>query len=162
MRVALVYDWLDSWGGAERVLLELNKLFPKAPLYTSLYRPSKAKFAKEFFKKIKTSFLQKMSQVDRRILGPLMPLAFENFDFSDFDLVISVASFAAKGIITKPTTKHVCYLLTPTRFLWYPNQYRGNGFPKTINNYLKSWDLVAAKRPDQIITISKTVQNRCQ
>lgn len=160
MKVALVYDWLDSWGGAERVLLQFNRLFPQAPIYTSIYRPERADFAKKF-PQIKTSFLQRFSCLGHRLLAPLMPFSFENFDFADFDLVISVASFAAKGIITKPPTKHICYLLTPTRFLWYPEQYSGLGFPKIIQNYLKSWDKIAAQRPDKIIAISKTVQKRC-
>ncbi|MDD3532253.1 MAG: glycosyltransferase [Candidatus Shapirobacteria bacterium] len=161
MKVALVYDWLDSWGGAERVLLEFNRLFPQAPIYTSLYQPKRADFAKKF-PKIEVSFLQKLSSFGHRFLAPLMPLAFENFDFTDFDLVISVSSFAAKGVITKPPTKHVCYLLTPTRFLWFPNQYQGKKFPKIVNNYLKTWDKIASQRPDKIITISGTVQKRCQ
>jgi len=160
MKIALVYDWLDSWGGAERVLLEFNRLFPQAPIYTSIYRPERADFAKKF-PQIKTSFLQRFSCLGHRLLVPLMPFSFENFDFADFDLVISVTSFAAKGIITKPPTKHVCYLLTPTRFLWYSEQYSGLRFPKIIQNYLKSWDKIAAQRPDKIIAISKTVQKRC-
>jgi glycosyltransferase involved in cell wall biosynthesis len=161
MKVALVYDWLDSWGGAERLLLELRQIFPQAPIYTSLYRPEKAVFAKKF-PKVKVSFLQKFSCLGHRLLAPLMPLAFESFDFADFDLVISVTSFAAKGIITKPTTKHICYLLTPTRFLWFPHQYPGKKIPQPINNYLKSWDKIATQRPDKIISISQTVRKRCQ
>lgn len=161
MRVALVYDWLDSWGGAERVLLELNRLFPQAPIYTSLYQKEKAKFAQKF-PKIEASFLQKMPFLGRRQLAPLMPLAFETFNFDNFDLVISITSFAAKGIITKPQTKHICYLLTPTRFLWYPEQYQNPNIPKIVSGYLKSWDLIAAQRPDKIVSISKTVQERCR
>ncbi|KUK84228.1 MAG: glycosyl transferase group 1 [Microgenomates bacterium 39_6] len=161
MRVALVYDWLDSWGGAERLLLSLAEIFPQAPIYTSLYRPKKADFAK-IFPKIETSFLQKFSFLGHRLLAPLMPLAFENFNFDDFDLIISITSFAAKGIITKPDTKHLCYLLTPTRFLWFPHLYQGQKIPRPIENYLKSWDKIAAQRPDKIIAISQTVQERCQ
>ncbi len=161
MRVALVYDWLDSWGGAERLLLNLAKIFPQAPVYTSLYRPKKASFAKNF-PKIKTSFLQKFSFLGHRLLAPLMPLAFESFNFDNFDLVISITSFAAKGLITKPGTKHLCYLLTPTRFLWFPNLYQNQKIPRPIKNYLKSWDKIAAQRPDKIIAISQTVQERCQ
>lgn len=161
MKIALVYDWLDSWGGAERVLLEFNRLFPQAPIYTSLYRPKGALFAQKL-PEIRTSFLQKFSFLGHRLLAPLIPLAFESFDFSNFDLVISISSFAAKGIITKPPTKHIGYLLTPTRFLWYPDQYRGRVFPKVINDYLKNWDKVAAQRPDKIIAISQTVQDRCR
>lgn len=160
-KIALVYDWLDSWGGAERVLLELNKLFPQAPIYTSLYNKEKASWAKNF-PQIKTTSLQKLSCLGHQALAPLMPLAFENFDFGQYDLVISVSSFAAKGIITKPPTKHIGYLLTPTRFLWYPDQYGRINFPHPIGNYLRSWDLIASYRPDEIVAISQTVKNRCR
>ena len=167
MNVALVYDWLDSWGGAERVLLSLHKIFPTAPLYTSIYNSKKAPWAKQF--NIKTSFLQKFpgAKIWRRTYTPLFPLAFESFNFDQYDLVISIASFAAKGIITKPHTHHINYLLTPTRLLWNEQKnyfdnilYRKLGQP--IINYLKSWDRIAAQRPDQIIAISKNIAQRCQ
>src|SRR3990172_146140 len=117
MKVALVYDRLNKWGGAERILLALHRLFPDAPLYTSVYNPIKAPWAKVF--KIKTSFLQGLPfTMNHELFVALMPLVFECFDFDEFDLVISVTSEAAKGIITKPQTKHICYCLTPTRYLW--------------------------------------------
>ena len=112
-RIALVYDWVDKWGGAESVLLVLHEMFPDAPLYTAVYDPIKAPWA-TVFPKIYTSWFK----------GPhewfpwLIPFIFESFNFDNYDLVISVTSFAAKGIITKPHTKHICYCLTPTRYLW--------------------------------------------
>ena len=133
LRVALVYDWLDSWGGAERVLLLFHRIFPTAPLYTSIYNSKKASWAKIF--QIKTSFLQKMplSQKKRRYYTLLFPTAFESFSFDQYDLVISISSFAAKGIITKPHTDHICYLLTPTRFLWIGQKdHFNNNFQKFV------------------------------
>ena len=114
MRTAIVYDRVNKWGGAERVLLVLHELFPDAPLYTSVYDPAGAPWAK-VFPKINTSLLQSVPFAKRnhQYLAPLMPLAFESFNFDKYDLVISVTSEAAKGIITKPSTKHVCYMLTP-------------------------------------------------
>lgn len=160
LKTALVYDWLDSWGGAERVLLELHQLFPQAPLYTSIYNPQKASWAK-VFPQIKTTCLQKLAFLGHQQLAWLMPMAMESLDFSQYDLVISLTSFAAKGIITQPQTKHICYLLTPTRFLWYPEQYHFR-LPPILNNYLKSWDLLASQRPDKIVSICQTVQNRAK
>lgn len=166
MRVALVYDRVNKWGGAERVLLALHKLFPGAPLYTSVYNPETAEWAKVFLKVI-PSFLQNFPFAKTRhdLYAPLMPLAFESFDFSEFDLVISVTSEAAKGIITSPKTKHLCYMLTPTRYLWsgfeeYFNTSFKQSIAKSLLNYLKRWDKIAARRPDKIIAISKTVANR--
>src|SRR5487761_525372 len=102
MKVALVYDRVNKWGGAERVLLELHKLFPNAPLYTSVYNPKKAPWAKVF--DVRTSFLQKFpfaSSMHEK-LAIFMPLAFERFHFDQYDVVISITSEAAKNIITKP------------------------------------------------------------
>src|SRR4051812_33106622 len=98
MKVALVYDRVNKWGGAERVLTAMHKLFPNAPLYTSVYNPKNASWASDFT--IKTSFLQHYPHaVNNHEMYPfLMPMAFERFDFSGYDLVISVTSEAAKGI----------------------------------------------------------------
>ncbi|MCX6705383.1 MAG: glycosyltransferase [Candidatus Woesebacteria bacterium] len=91
MKTAIVYDRVNKWGGAERVLLALHEIFPDAPLYTSVYDPIGAPWAK-VFPKIKTSFLQKFpfARSNHELLAPLMPLAFESFDLTKFDLVISV------------------------------------------------------------------------
>lgn len=165
MKVALVYDWVDTFGGAERILIQLIKIFPKAPIYTSVYNKSKAGWAKNF--KVINSFLQKFpfSRNHHQIYPFLTPLCFEQFDFSGFEVVISVSSADSKAIITKPNTLHICYLLTPTRYLWsHYDSYIQNKFIKFLSkpvvSYLRRWDLVAKDRPDVIISISKTVQNR--
>src|SRR5258708_18311312 len=118
MKVALVYDRINKWGGAERVLQSLHELFPKAPIFTSVYHPQRATWANNFT--VKSSFLQRFSQVvtNHELYPFLMPIAFEHFDFSGYDIVISLTSEAAKGIITGPGTVHICYCLTPTRYLW--------------------------------------------
>jgi len=170
MKVALVYDRVNKWGGAERVLLALHKLFPKAPLYTSVYDEKKAPWALRFNSgqaKIKTSFLQSFpfASSSHELYAALMPIAFESFSFDNYDLVISVTSEAAKGIITKPKTVHVCYCLTPTRYLWsgykdyFMNPYL-RFISKPVVYYLRSWDRIAAQRPDVYIAISKEVQGR--
>lgn len=164
MKVALVYDRLNKWGGAERVLLTLHKLFPQAPLYTSVYDPINAPWAKVF--KVKTSFLQDFPfAMHHELYAVLMPIVFESFNFDEFDLVISVTSEAAKGIITKPSTKHICYCLTPTRYLWSGyDEYFNNPILRFVSkpavSYLRKWDKIAAQRPDAYIAISKEVQRR--
>lgn len=164
MKVALVYDRLNKIGGAERVLLALHKMFPDAPLYTSVYNSKKASWASVF--KIKTSFLQNFPwSTHHEMYAFLMPLAFESFNFDEYDLVISVTSEAAKGILTKPKTKHICYCLTPTRYLWsgYEEYFRNfllRLISKPIVFCLKIWDKIAAQRPDAYIAISKEVQKR--
>lgn len=165
MKVALVYDRVNKWGGAERVLLSLHKLFPNAPLFTSVYNEQTAKWAQVF--DVKTSFLQKIpfAKSKHELFPNLMPMAFESFTFEDYDLVISVTSESAKGVITKPHTKHICYCLTPTRYLWSGyDTYFPNKILKTLAkpavSQLKKWDKLAAHRPDVMIAISKEVQNR--
>lgn len=165
MKVALVYDRLNKWGGAERVLLALHEMFPDAPLYTSVYSKKGAGFAKVF--DVKTSFLQKfdITREHNEMLATFMPMAFEQFIFDDFDLIISVTSEAAKGIITKPKTKHICYCLTPTRYLWsgYDEYFRGSVMRAVSTpalKYLRRWDKIAANRPDHLIAISSEVKNR--
>jgi glycosyltransferase involved in cell wall biosynthesis len=165
MKVALVYDRVNKWGGAERVLLALHELFPQAPLYTSVYDAKKAPWAKVF--QIKTSFLQNIpgAKKNHELLAPLMPFAFERFNFDKYDLVISVTSEAAKGIITHSGTMHICYCLTPTRYLWsgFTEYFKNKSLSillRPVINALRKWDLVASTRPDVFIAISKEVQGR--
>lgn len=165
-KVAIVYDRVNKWGGAERVLLALHEIFPEAPLYTSVYDPTNASWAK-VFPEVRTSFLQKIpfTKSNHEFLATFMPLAFESFDFSEFDLVISVTSESAKGIKTKKGTYHICYCLTPTRYLWSHNQeYFKNKLLKLVSRpfvkALQKWDKRAAQRPDEIIAISTEVQSR--
>ena len=119
LKVALIHDWLIRFGGAERVLKTLYKMFPEAPIYTFLFD----KKMRKYFPKadIRPSFLQKAPEFLKkrhRWLLPILPVAAESFDLSEFDLVISSCSGFIKGIITKPKTTHICYLHSPTRFLW--------------------------------------------
>jgi len=165
MKVALVYDRVNKWGGAERVLLSLHKIFPDAPLYASVYDKDKAPWAKVF--SIKTSFLQNFpfASGNHEYYALLMPLAFESFTFDEYDLVISVTSEAAKGIITKPGTLHICYCLTPTRYLWsgYDEYFKNpilRFISKPVVSYLRFWDKIASQRPDALIAISREVQKR--
>jgi len=164
-RIAIVYDRVNKWGGAERILLALHKIFPEAPLFTSVYESQRAEWAKEFI--VYTSFLQKIPFAKSRheLFALCMPIAFEDFNFDKFDVVISVTSEAAKGILTKPQTKHVCICLTPTRYLWSGyKEYFNNSFLRWISkpavSYLRAWDKIAAQRPDVYIAISKEVKGR--
>ncbi|MBI2442583.1 MAG: glycosyltransferase [Candidatus Levybacteria bacterium] len=165
MRVALVYDRVNKWGGAERILLALHELFPDAPLYTSVYNPLHASWAKVFT--VKTSFLQSLhvARGSHEYFALAMPLAFESFDFSNYDVVISITSEAAKGILTPPRVKHISYCLTPTRYLWSGHdEYFRNPIvrflAKPAVSYLRHWDTIAANRPDFFIAISQEVKGR--
>ncbi|QHO63527.1 glycosyltransferase [Candidatus Chazhemtobacterium aquaticus] len=171
LKIALVYDRVNKFGGAERVIQQLHQLFPKAPLYTLVYDPAKATWASGM--DVRPSFLNlPFLRSHHELLAPLAPLAFETFNFNDYNLVISITSESAKAVITKPNTLHVCYCLTPTRYLWSGRQeyltHPGLGIlsplvkrylHKNIKKYQKN-DLYLSHRPDHYIAISQEVQSR--
>jgi glycosyltransferase involved in cell wall biosynthesis len=166
MNIALVHDWITNVSGAERVLLAIKDIFPEAVIYTSVYKEDSAQAFSDF--EIRTTYLQNypVFQNRREALIPYAPLAFESLDLSNFDLVISNTTFAAKGIITKPETVHICYCHTPTRYLWEQqidsraSQGRFSGVRRRISNKLRVWDYAAAQRPDYFIANSETVRKR--
>lgn len=170
MNVALVHDYLVQYGGAERVLEAFTELFPEAPIFTLLH-DREAMHGRFDGKDIRTSFLQKFPWAKRnhRLFPPLMPLAIEQFNFRDFDLVLSDSSSYAKGIITAPETLHVSYMHTPMRYAWddchkYTQDF---GFPRVVKRFvpflmspIRLWDEVSASRPDHIVANSRFVANR--
>lgn len=165
MRIALVHDWLNSLGGAERVLIELHNIFPEAPIYTIFANQN---FIEEYLPEaeVRTSFLAKMPFVSRlyKYLFFLMPVAVESFDLSDFDVVISSSAIFSKGLVLKPKTRHICYCYSPTRQLWDLHQVAHSTQHKWIQrvfkHFLRIWDRQAADRVDEFVAISKHVQNR--
>lgn len=163
-KIAIVYDRVNKWGGAERVLLHINKLFPNAELFTAVYNKRTASWA-NVFPKISYSFLQKVpfAKINHELFPWLTPLAFESLDLSSYDLVITVTSSDAKAVITQSKTLHIVYCLTPTRYLWSHEKHYKQHIYKVFNFlfiYLKKWDRVASNRPDVYISISETVKNR--
>jgi len=156
MHVALVYDRLNKIGGAEQVLLAFRELYPQADWYTSFWDPLTASFSRTWRVH---SF--RLLHSHHEWFPWLMPFIFESFDFSSYDLVISIGSAEAKGIITKPGTIHFHYCLTPTRYLYsHKDEYLSNPLYRYVAKYLRRWDLVAATRPDSMIAISTQVKNR--
>ncbi len=170
MKVALVHDHLVQYGGAERVLKILHEEFPEAPIFTLLY--DKQTMGNDFAKKdIRPSFLQRLPGALKHYQWylPLMPTATEQYDLSEFDLVISSTSAMAKGIITNPQTLHICYCHTPTRYLWtdshaYIRELKKGRLVKRIIppylTYLRQWDRLAADRVDHFIANSHNVADR--
>ncbi len=169
MQLAIVCSWLNQYGGAERVLEVVHDMYPQAPIYTSIYAP--AAFPERYRSwDIRPSFMNHLPFIKRKhqLYLPLYPLGFESLDLRDYDLVLSLTSAFAHGVITSPETQHVCYCLTPARFLWNYHGYieregLGHAARWLLLPYLKSlrqWDRLAADRVDQFIAISHTVQRR--
>jgi glycosyltransferase involved in cell wall biosynthesis len=168
-KVALVHDFLLQMGGAEKVLEVLHSMFPAAPVYTSAYDPQ-AMPAHYRTWDIRTSFLQRMPLKSRlhRAALPLYPMAFESFDLSEYDLVLSSSSAFARGIITQPDTTHICYTHTPMRYAWSTQTYMENervgklsrALATPVLHYLRLWDAAAAQRPDHYVANSSVVAAR--
>lgn len=169
MKIALVHDWLNQIGGAEDVLENMVDLYPGAPIYTSLYWREKMPLHWQRWD-IRTSFIDRLPMARQRqqLYLPLYPTAWEKFDFSDYDLLLSNKSGFCHGVITGPETVHICYCLTPTRYVWRYQQYAEQEnlnpvvrrlLPPFIS-YLRKWDRLAADRVDHFIAISQEVRRR--
>jgi glycosyltransferase involved in cell wall biosynthesis len=151
------------------VLEELHALYPDAPVYTSMYWPEKMSPTIRGMD-VRTSFMQRLPLVTRNHQPFLLlyPLAFESFDLSAYDVVISNSSAFCKGVVTPPGTLHVCYCLTPMRWVWNYHAYverekLGTAarlvLPAAISQ-LRAWDVATAQNVDSFLAISKTVAAR--
>ena len=169
MDIALIHDWLNQRGGAEDVLETLVDIYPHVPLYTSMYwadgMPSHWKQWD-----IRTSFIDNLPLVYKKqqIYFPFYPHAFERFDLSQHDVVLSNKSGFCHGVITEPSTLHICYCLTPTRYVWRYHQYAEQENLGRITRtvlapfltYMRLWDRLAADRVDHFIAISEEIRQR--
>lgn len=173
-KIAIVADWLTNMGGAEPTILELHKLFPSAPIYTSVYN----KDAMPAFKDcdVRTTYLQKWLPEFIRYKHALWPVlrahAFRKLDLSEFDIIISSSSAEAKAVKKRPGTIHICYCHTPTRYYWshyeeFKNEFNF-GFLTTIIRpfipafvrWMRKLDLESVKGVDIFIANSTVTQQR--
>ncbi|MCH8519112.1 glycosyltransferase [Candidatus Gracilibacteria bacterium] len=187
-KIAIVCDWIKDWGGAELVLSHMLEIFPQADIYTSIFYQKNNPLFQNYEvlpygregvtdkPKIFTSFIQKIPILGKshKLALTLRPLAFEGFDLSSYDVVISSTSAESKGIITKPQCLHICYCHTPTRYFWshyheYLNMMEFGVLnplakwlmPKLIGP-LRKWDFIAAQRPDYFVANSKNTAKRIE
>ena len=168
MKTAIVCDWLTGIGGAERVVLELHRMFPDAPIYTSQYDPAKI----DWFAgaDVRTTWLQKLPSGLKKFLPVLRAWSFSHLDLSDYDLVISAGGAEAKAVKTGPNTTHINYCYAPTHYYWsrydYYMKHPGFGVFNWLARLglwllvkpLRRWDYRAAQRADHVIAISKHIQ----
>ena len=166
-RVAIAHDWLTIRGGSETVVLELLEMFPQAELYTSIYDPAPWP-AQITDRPVHTTWLDRVPGAQRHYpkLLPLMTLAFDTFDLSSYDLVISSSHANAKNVRTGPETLHVCYCHTPMRYAWEPEFLEGEIGARTrralspVLSWLRRRDLRGASRPDAFVANSAHVADR--
>lgn len=152
LKVAIYYDWLNQWGGAERVFLNILKLYPQADIYTLDYQPQK------------TPWLPKTHQVftlnlkNKLIYTPFYSYRLEQIDFSQYDLLISTTSHVGHSFLTLPKTVYLCYFHNINRYLYQVPPFL---LKKILKKYQKI-DFIYAQRPDALFCNSKTVAKRIQ
>ncbi|TAM84297.1 MAG: glycosyltransferase family 4 protein [Acidobacteria bacterium] len=168
MRVAVVQFWLSGYGGSEKVLEALGEIFPQADFYALVVADGGIP-ASLRGRKWTTSFVDRIPGARRwyRNLLPLYPFALEQFDLSEYDLVISSESGPAKGVITSPRSCHICYCLSPMRYVWdMYHEYRRKMNPlaraafSLAAHYARQWDVTTAARVDYFAAISDYVAAR--
>jgi glycosyltransferase involved in cell wall biosynthesis len=162
---AVVHDYLNQRGGAERVALELAELWPGTPVYTSLYRRDST-FPEFAGHDVRTSWLDRLPADGQfRSLFPLYPSAFRGFGTLDHDVVISSSSGWAHGVRTAPGSVHVVYCHTPARWLYTPQSYLGASsrqqqLVKPLLRAMRAWDQQAASRATTYVANSENVRRR--
>jgi glycosyltransferase involved in cell wall biosynthesis len=174
VKVALVHEWLLTHGGSEEITGQLCALFPDADLFTLVSDPVPSLRALIGERRIITSWLQHIPGATRhhRKLLPLMPRAIESFDFTGYDLVISVSHAVAKGVRTAAPTVHLNICCSPVRYAWdLQEQYlEESGLAHGLKGFaarrllaaIRSWDKRTAHRPDEILAISAFIAERIQ
>lgn len=171
-RVAVIHEWLVTFGGSEKVLAEILALYPDADLFAVVNFLSPEDRSRLPCKTIKTSFIQSLPFAAKqyRSFLPLMPLAVEQFDLSQYDLVISSSHAVAKGVLTGPDQLHVCYCHSPIRYAWdLQHQYlRETHLTQGIKavlarlmlHYVRLWDTRTAHGVDLFIANSSYIARR--
>lgn len=168
MKIALVHDYLNQRGGAERVFEMFCNHFPDADVYTSVYDPESTIELRN--RLVKTTFLQNVPGAKRyfRLFAPLYFPAFRALDLESYDLIISSSSSFAKAVKKRPDARHICFCHNVSRFLWDTETYLGGyqefeafePFLKLVFSYMKRQDITYAGEPDIYVANSTTVAKR--
>jgi glycosyltransferase involved in cell wall biosynthesis len=163
-----VHYWLVNGRGGEKVLEALCEMYPEADLFTHVYVPERVSEAIKSHR-VRTTFIQRLPKA--RTLYPyylpLMPLALEQLDLRDYDLVISSESGPAKGVVARSDATHVCYCHSPMRYVWdlyhdYLSSHRApvRWLMAPLLHYLRTWDAASAARVDAFVANSRNVERR--
>lgn len=171
MKVALVHDYLNEFGGAERVLLALSEIWPKAPIYTAFYRKDSPAWERFKNKNIRVSWAHYVPFFNSRLHSPLRFLAsliWGSFDFSDYDVVIGSAGwYITKGFRKGKNTTEICYCHTPPRWLYgYPTSIELQRYwpvriyGVVVGHFMRMYDFKAAQKVDYFVANSRNVANR--
>jgi len=168
MKLAITHDWLTVPGGAEKVVKRWYDLYPEAPIHTTVFDRQKIGhiFSEE---RVRPSFMQKVPFAKKHYskMLNLMPRAFEEFDLTEYDVVLSSSSSCSKGVITGPDTVHIAYIHTPMRYAWdlYHQYYASASFPARVMMRrtmpgIRQWDVINSQRVDHFIANSRFIARR--
>lgn len=169
MKIALVHDWLNQIGGAEDVLEVLLRKYPNSPVFTSIFAPD---LMPERYRQwdIRTLWTNNLPFIHRQHQPylPFYPLAWNGLRLREFDVVLSNKSGFCHGLQFDASTVHICYCLSPTRYVWQLDNYlAGEGLGKPTEmligplvNLLRRWDYAAAQRVSHFIAISNAIKRR--
>ena len=171
MKTAIIHDWLVVRGGAELVLDEILDLYPEADVFTLVRTLTDEEMPLLKGRKVTTSVIQKLPFGKSRYRSylPIMPFAVEQFDLSEYDLVISSNYAVAKGVITGPNQLHISYIHSPIRYAWdlyhsYMTDAKIRGLrgliAKLSLHYIRLWDLRTANSVDHFIANSQFIARR--
>jgi glycosyltransferase involved in cell wall biosynthesis len=172
MKIALVHDYLNEFGGAERVLLALSEIWPEAPIYTAFYAKHSSAWERFSGRDIRVSWFHSIP-FHTPLASPLRfvaPLIWNSFDFSDYDLVLSSANwFITKGLKKGPNAIEICYCHTPPRYLFgystsveWRRYWPVRLYGEIIAHFLRLYDFRAAQRVDHFVANSKNVAKRIE
>jgi glycosyltransferase involved in cell wall biosynthesis len=171
MKVAIIHYWWITNRGGEAVVQAISELYPDADIFTHVCDEAMMRKAlgPKFTGKIITSFISKLpfaKKLYQKYL-PLMPLALEQLDLTEYDLVISSESGPSKGVITRPDAVHICYCHSPMRYVWdmYHGYLKSSGKPikllfPLIAHWLRVWDKASADRVDHFVANSNFIASR--
>lgn len=173
MKIAIVHDWLNNVGGAEKCVQSFVHLYPEADVFSLIdfLSPQERKNILNE-KSVKTSFIQSLpfAKSKYRQYLPLFPIAIEQLNVSEYDIILSSSHAVAKGVLSHASQLHICYCYTPMRYAWdlYFQYLRESGlnnglkglFAKYFLHKMRLWDLQSAQRVDHFIAISHYIAKR--
>ena len=175
MKKALVHDWFKDFGGAERCVESFTNIWDDFEIYSLIdFLSDKNRETILKGKKVNTSFIQNLpkSKTKYRNYLPLFPLAIEQFDLTEYEVILSSSHAVAKGVLTRPDQLHISYVYSPIRYAWDLHfQYlRESGLDKGLKGWLakyflhkiRLWDLSTANRVDHYIAISHYIAKRIE
>lgn len=170
MKVAIIHYWFTTWRGGEKVIKALLDIFPDAHIFTHVIAGEiKDKYLKDVI--VKETFISSLPRAKKNYQKylPFMPIALEQLDLSEYDLIISSESGPAKNVIAGPNSLHICYCHSPMRYVWDMYNNYLNETPRYLRpairlvmHYMRLADVTSAARVDHFIANSRFISRRIE